>query len=164
MRSGDGFVVSSSSDPLPLARLQGGFLLIGLNFRPSYIPWAKSTGFSAYADAGNVLVGFSLGNIDQLRILSEPVIGVQGVSLREVASRSSSSMIEGIYDDWGERSDESLVLLRASSLAKIFPCFSSAVKTFEPQVSNLERISRSAIQGNKSASTAAYIEDKSLSE
>ena len=55
-------------------------------------------GFSAYADAGNVLNGFSRGNTDQFRIMSEPVIGVHGVSFREIASESSSSVTER-WDD-----------------------------------------------------------------
>jgi hypothetical protein len=55
------------------------------------IPGGNRSGFSAYADVGNVLTGFSLGKTGQLRIMSDPVIGVLRASFRDIISRSSSS-------------------------------------------------------------------------
>lgn len=73
-------------------------------------PVGKRSCFSSKARGGKVETGLSWGNTGQLRIMSDPVIGVLRVSLREINSVSGSvgstgdwNKLENCWDCWKGR-------------------------------------------------------------
>jgi hypothetical protein len=125
-----------------------------------YIPLIVNFGFSEYAAGGNVVIGFSRGKTDQLRIISEPVIGVQDVSLLESISRSSPSIIESEVFSSG-RCCTALLLFARSDRRR--SCFSTAVKILVPHASKLHKSTINILAEPNNLDILTHIENGSLS-
>lgn len=147
MRSGDGFDTSAARlarrpfhprvcfKPLKLACSRGHVRSSVHRVIPN-IPRADGFGFSAYSVDGKVLTGLSCGNTDQLRIISEPVIGVHGVSFRDMVSKFSPSMSSS-RASWSGRCCGRPFRAPSVRAARRRPCSSTAPRIFLPHVSNL---------------------------